>query len=61
MNSTLLWFTVIPFAIAGAAYLFAAAGYQFVLSRPGLAVAMVSYTVACAGLVYDALTVTGGK
>lgn len=49
-----------PLAIAGVVYAIAALGFQFVLSRPGMAVAMLSYAVSCGGLIYDALTV-GGK
>ena len=57
MNSTTFWIMVVPFAVSGLAYIGAGLGYQLFLSRPGMAVAMFAYTVSCAGLVYDALTV----
>jgi hypothetical protein len=47
----------VPFAVSGLAYIGAGLGYQFFLNRPGMAVAMFSYTVSCVALVYDALTV----
>ena len=56
MNTVFL-IAVAPLAVAGVVYLASAAGFQFVLGRPGMAVAMLSYAVSCAGLIYDALTV----
>jgi hypothetical protein len=57
MNNTTFWIMVVPFAVSGLAYIGAGLGYQFFLNRPGMAVAMFSYTVSCIALVYDALTV----
>lgn len=55
--NTLTLIAIVPLAIAGVVYIASAAGFQFVLARPGMAVAMFSYAVSCAGLIYDALTV----
>ena len=56
MNTVFL-IAVAPLAVAGVVYLASAAGFQFVLERPGMALAMFSYAVSCVGLIYDALTV----
>lgn len=39
-------------------YIFQALGYQFILHRPGMALAFFGYALANVGLLYDAFTTT---
>lgn len=56
MNKVFLIATL-PLAISAVVYVFSSIGYQLVLNRPGMAIAMFAYAVSCGGLIYDALTI----
>ena len=56
MNATFL-LTALPLAIAAVLYALQAFGYQFVLNRPGMALAFFGYVLANVGILWDVLTV----
>ena len=56
MDKTVLVATV-PLMLGIIVYIFQAAGYQFMLNRPGMALQFTGYVLANIGLLWDALSV----
>ena len=48
---------VVPLAVGLLVYCFQVLGYQFILHRPGMALAFFGYVLANAGLIWDAVSV----
>ena len=46
---------VLPLALGLVVYIFQVLGYQFILNRPGMALAFFGYVLANAGLIWDAI------
>ena len=56
MNSQML-VAVLPLTLGLIVYIGQVLGYQFILNRPGMALAFLGYVIANAGLIWDALSV----
>ena len=56
MNQQVI-FAVLPLALGLLVYCFQVFGYQFILNRPGMALAFFGYVLANAGLIWDAVSV----
>lgn len=50
-------FAILPLVLGAIVYVFQVIGYQFVLNRPGMALAFFGYVVANIGLLWDAVTI----
>ena len=46
---------VVPLFLGLVVYIFQVLGYQFILNRPGMALAFLGYVIANAGLIWDAI------
>lgn len=55
--NTQLMVAVLPLALGLLVYVFQVLGYQFILNRPGMALAFFGYVLANAGLIWDAISV----
>ena len=56
MNNAVM-IAVAPLAVGLLVYVFQVFGYQFILHRPGMALAFFGYVLANAGLIWDAVNV----
>lgn len=59
MSNDLFWWVIFPLAVTSGIYAVLAAGYFFVQSRPGMALAFTGYVVANIGLMWDAMAFKG--